>query len=385
MVRHERTQDHDRQLLAAGGVPAALIRNKEWILEEFVRRLRVGLPSATAPPKSVIINTLPAYITRLALALTPGHDLDFASEYSNIAVAHGNERARMTDYSLAEVIHEYQMLREIFVQVLRRDASPTNEEWDVVHRSIDEGIAEGASAFVQVHQRFRELFTAALSHDFRGPLANAINYLDLIRRDAEPGQHGHFAVRALHNLRRVDRMIQDLLDTTRTNAGARLPLHIESGEARTLAGEAIGDLSLRAGDRFVLDAPRPVHGYWDVDRLKQALNNLLENAVKYGADDTPVTCRVSCTIERLFISVHNHGEPIDPALIPVLFQPFRRTLSAEQSSKQGWGLGLVLVQAIAEAHGGSVGVESTHSDGTVFTIDIPCDARMGSTADGNAQ
>ena len=368
-------QDHDRQLLAAGGVPAALIRNKEWILEEFVRRLRVGLTSASTPPKPVIINTLPAYITRLALALTPGHDLEFASEYSNIALAHGNERARLTDYSLAEVIHEYQMLREIFVEVLRREAKATDEQWDIVHRSIDEGIAEGASAFVLVHQRFRELFTAALTHDFRGPLANAINYLDLIRRDAEPGQHGHFAVRALHNLKRVDRMIHDLLDTTRTNAGARLPLHIESGEARTLAAEAIGDLVLRAGDRFVLDAPRPVHGHWDVDRLKQALTNLLENAVKYGADETPVTCRVSCTVERLFISVHNHGEPIDPAMIPVLFQPFRRTLTAERSSKEGWGLGLMLVQAIAEAHAGSVAVESTPSDGTVFTIDIPCDAR----------
>jgi signal transduction histidine kinase len=373
-------QDHDRQLLAAGGVPAALIRNKEWILEEFVRRLRAGLTKATAPPKPVIINTLPAYITRLALALTPGHDLDFASEYSNIALAHGNERARLTDYSLAEVIHEYQMLREIFVQVLRRDASPTDEQWDVVHRSIDEGIAEGASAFVQVHQRFRELFTAALTHDFRGPLANAMNYLDLVRRDAEPGQHGHFAVRALHNLKRVDRMIQDLLDTTRTNAGARLPLHIGSGEARALAGEAIGDLILRAGDRFVLDAPKPVNGHWDVERLKQALNNLLENAVKYGADDMPVTCRVSSSNDRLFISVHNQGEPIDPALIPVLFQPFRRTLSAENSSKEGWGLGLTLVQAIAEAHGGSVGVESTPSDGTVFTIDIPCDARVATKA-----
>ena len=345
-------------------------------MAEFVRRLRAGLPSANDPPTPVIINTLPAYITRLALALTRDHDLDFASEYSNIALAHGNERARMTDFSLAEVIREYQMLREIFVQVLRKEANPTNEEWDVVHRSIDEGIAEGASAFVLVHQRFRELFTAALSHDFRGPLANATNYMDLIRRNAEPGQHGHFAVRALYNLKRVDHMIQDLLDTTRTNSGARLPLRLERADARTLASEAIGDLTLRAGDRFALDAPQPVHGHWDGERLKQALNNLLENAVKYGAEDTPITCRVSCTKERLFISVHNQGDPIDPTLIPVLFQPFRRTLKAENSAKSGWGLGLMLVQAIAEAHGGSVGVESTPSDGTVFTLDILCDARQ---------
>jgi signal transduction histidine kinase len=372
-------QDHDRQLLAAGGAPAALIRNKDWILEEFVRRVRDGLPSAAASPTPVIINTLPAFTTRLALALSPGHDLDFASEYSNIALSHGNERATLTDFSLAEVIREYQMLREIYVAVLRREASLTDEEWDVVHRSIDEAIAEGASAYVTVHQRFRELFTAALSHDFRGPLANAINYLDLIRRNAEPGQHGHYAVRALYYLRRVDRMIQDLLDITRANAGARLTLRIESGEARALASEAIGDLTLRAGDRFVLEAPEPVHGHWDVDRLKQALSNLLENAVKYGAEDMPITCRVSSAVGRLFLSVHNHGEPIDPALLPYLFEPFRRAPNAESSGKHGWGLGLMLVQAITSAHGGSVSVESTAADGTVFTIDVLCDARTKTT------
>jgi len=368
-------QDHDNRLLATGGSPAALIRNKERILEEFVRRLRAALPPADTPPTPIIINTLPAFITRLALAMSPGNEVDFASEYSNIALAHGNERARLTNYSLSQVIHEYQILREILMEILQAEANLTEVEWNVVHRSIDEAIAEAATSYVQVHQRFRELFTAALSHDFRGPLANATNYLDLIRRDAEPGQHGHFASRALLNLKRVDRMILDLLDVTRSNAGARMSLRVEACEARGLASDVIGELVLRIGDRFVLDAPRPIHGHWDCERLKQALNNLLENAVKYGADDRPITCRVSTTKGRLFISVHNEGEPIDPDLIPVLFQPFRRTLEAERSGKDGWGLGLVLVQSIAEAHGGSVGVESAPSQGTVFTIDILCDAR----------
>jgi signal transduction histidine kinase len=72
--------------------------------------------------------------------------------------------------------------------------------------------------------------------------------------------------------------------------------------------------------------------------------------------------------------VHNFGDPIPPEAIPVLFKPFRRALSAEHSGKSGWGLGLVMVQAIAEAHGGSVAVESTET-GTIFTIDVLCDAR----------
>jgi signal transduction histidine kinase len=322
---------------------------------------------------------LPAFITRLALALSPDNEIGFASEYSNLALAHGNERAKLTGYSLSELIHEYQVLREILMELFRAEHGLAPAEWDIVHRSIDEAMAEAASAFMQVHQNFRDLFTAALSHDFRSPLSNALNYLELIRRDAEPGQHGHFATRALYNLRRIDRMINELLDATRANAGVQLQLRLERCEAGALVNETIGDLTLRAGDRFVLEMKEPVHGWWDGERLKQAVSNLLENAVKYGREDSPVTCRVSTTKGRLFISVHNLGEPIPPELIPVLFQPFRRSLAAERSAKDGWCLGLVMVQAIAEAHGGSVGVESTTSEGTIFTIDVLCDARAKAT------
>lgn len=371
----ETPQHHDDHLLAAGGSSAALIRNKERVLEEFRRQLREQVPTAREISTPIIINTLPAFITRLALALAPDNELGYASEYSNMALAHGNERAKLTNYSLSELILEYQILRGILEDTLRAETTPSPREWRIVHRSIDQAIAEAASAYVQVQQGFRDLFLAALSHDFRGPLSNAINYVDLIRRDAEPGQHGHFAGRALFNLRRIDRMIQELLDMTRANAGARMNLHIERGEAGALASDVIGDLVLRAGDRFTLEAPEPIHGWWDVDRLKQALNNLLENAVKYGDEESRISCRIGSTKGRLFLSVHNFGEPIPPEVIPVLFQPFRRSLTAERSPTPGWGLGLVMVQAIAEAHGGSVGVESTRDLGTVFTLDVLCDAR----------
>jgi signal transduction histidine kinase len=368
-------QDHDEALLAAGGTPAALIRKKEQILGQFRDRLRERLAAARVETEPIIINTLPAFITRLALALSPDTQIDFASEYSNMAVAHGNERAQLTGYSLSELIREYQILREILREVFSREARLTEAEWSIVHKSIDEAIAEAAVAYVQVHQNFRDLFTAALSHDFRGPLSNAMNYLELIRRDAEPGQHGHFAARALLNLQQIDRMIRELLDATRANSGATLTLRIERCEAGMLAREVINELTLRAGDRFVLDVKDIVHGWWDGERLKQALNNLLENALKYGRDGTPITCRVSTTKNRLFFSVHNEGTPIPKEQIPVLFQPFRRSLEAERSSNPGWGLGLVMVQSIAQAHGGSVTVESSETEGTIFTIDIMCDAR----------
>jgi signal transduction histidine kinase len=368
-------QDHDRHLVSMGGSPATLIRHKEAILEHFRRELRARFPAAQELPTPIIINTLPAFITRLALALSADSEVSFASEYSNIAVAHGNERAKLTNYSLAEVIREYRILREILVRVLRADGRLTHEEWDIVHRSIDEAIVEASATFVQVHQGFRDLFIAALSHDFRVPLANAMNYVALVGRDAEPSQRSHFAARALHNLKQIDRMIGELLDISRANAGVNLSMNIQQAEASALASDVIGDLLLRAGDRFVLEADKPVRGWWDPDRIRQALNNLLENAVKYGKDGTPITCRVSEVAGRMVMSVHNLGEPIPPEQIPALFLPFRRAQSAEKSANSGWGLGLVMVQRIAEAHGGSVTVESLETSGTVFTMDILRDAR----------
>ena len=377
-------QDHDKELLAAGGAPAAVIRHKDRILERFRDRVRQSLPSAAIEDPPIIINTLPAFVTRLALALLPDSDMSVASEYSNLAMQHGNERAKLTGYSLGEVIREYQILRELLVETLRAEEHLSTLEWDIVHRSIDEAMAQAASAFVLVQSRFRDLFTAALSHDFRGPLQNAINFLELIRRDADPAQRANFATRAVGNLRRVEQMIGVLLDVTRSNAGAKLPVNPVYCEATKVVRDVIDDMSLRAGDRFVLDVEQPIHGYWDCDRLKQAVENLMANAVKYGQPDTKITTRVAESFGRLFISVHNRGEPIPEVELPVLFLPFRRSLRAERSDKEGWGLGLVLVQAIAEAHGGSVGVESKPLDGTTFTIDILVDARAVAAVSKNA-
>lgn len=368
-------QDHDRRLLATGGAAAKIIRRKVQLLERFKEQVRAALPGAARVAEPIIVDTLPAFITRLALALAPGSRLDFASEYSNIALQHGNERAKLTGYSLSEVIREYQILRELLVSVLAEDEPLSADEWRIIHRSFDEAMGEAAAAFVEVQSRFRDVFTAALSHDFRGPLQNAINYLELIRRDADPDQRTYFAARAVSNLRRVDEMISQLLDVTRAHAGAQLTLRIVPCEAGRLARELVADLVVRHGDRFVLDVAADTRGHWDCDRLRQAMENVLTNAVKYGRPGTPITVRVAQTEGRLFVSVHNEGDPIPEHELKSLFLPFRRASSAERSRSEGWGLGLALVQAIAEAHGGTVSVESTPADGTTFTIDILLDTR----------
>jgi signal transduction histidine kinase len=241
-------QDHDDEVLKAGGPSALVIRKKAEILELFCERVQASLPGARASPHPVIIDTLPAFITRLALSMSPVHRDLYASQFSNIALQHGNERARFTSYSLKDVIREYQFLREILVDAIRTGEPITPEQWDAVHRSIDEGIAEAAAAFVEVNDGFREFFTAALTHDFRGPLQTAMNWIEILRRQTKSSQGDELATRAANNLRHMDRLIGNLLDINRRNAGMRMPLRFSEHDVGALVRSVIDDVMVPAGN-----------------------------------------------------------------------------------------------------------------------------------------
>ena len=368
-------QDHDAELLAAGGLAAVVIRNKEKILERFCDRAQQSLASARREPHPVIIDTLPAFITRVAMALRGLHDIEFASESSNIARQHGNERARFTGYSLPELLKEYQFLREILMDVLRAESHPTEVEWKIVHRSVDEAMSEAADAFVEVHDSLREMFAASLTHDFRGPLSSAWNYLELVRRETDPAEREKYARRSAMNLERIGRMIAGLLDASRANAGERLALDADKFELRALLDDVIGDLEPRVRQHVVLDMPERIEVFADREKIRRAVYNLVDNGCKYSTPASTVTVRAVETHGRVQIAVHNSGDPISVEDQATLFRPYRRTTSAQGSGKAGWGLGLVQVQAIAEAHGGAVGVDSDPSNGTTFTLDMMRDIR----------
>jgi signal transduction histidine kinase len=368
-------QDWDTKLLEQGGVGALLIQKKEEILERFCQRAQDSLPNARPEPHPVIVNTLPAFITRVAMALAGSGGVEYATMYSNMGYAHGDERARFTAYSLKELLAEYRFLREIIVDVLRRHASPSADEWHRLHRSVDEAMAEAATAFIEVHDRFREMFAASLTHDFRGPLANVRNFLELMRRETAASEREQFALRALRNLDRVGRMIAGLLDASRTNAGERLGLDAAECDVRGLLDEAVGDLDSSLSERVTIDMPAEATAFWDREKIRRTVYNLLDNALKYSPVGSTVAVRAVETHRRIHVSVHNSGEPIPQEDLRTLFQPFQRSSVAQRSGKSGWGLGLTLVHAVAEAHGGAVEVESSAANGTTFTLDLVRDVR----------
>ena len=201
----------------------------------------------------------------------------------------------------------------------------------------------------------------------------------IVRAAGEEEKVRTWAKRITDAVERTDRMISDLLDASRVEAGERLPLKLESFDLRRLAEEVCEELSLRHGSRFALESTGATTGFWSRECLRRVLENLLSNALKYGDPQAPITTRIVRVDEHVLLSVHNHG-----TLIPVeeqerLFQPFSRSGAAQASGKRGWGLGLTLVQGLVEAHGGMVKLESYPKEGTTFTVDLPVDPRSAVT------
>lgn len=348
---------------------------KGSILARWEARLRQEVPAAGSAAHLILIDTLPAILEQLAQALTPEHPRQSATEGSSIASEHGGERGRVTQFRMEDLLTEYKLLRLILFEELEEDAPLTKDERRILNLSLDQTITEACTGFALVQATLRDQVFAIVAHDLRNPLSAAHTTAKLIQRKPTAEQVPRWAGRIVDSIGRVDRMIQDLLDTMRVQTGARLQLSVEACDLVEVVRDTLAHLHLQHGDRFVLVAPRPVRGYFAPEGLRRALENLAVNAVNYGAPERPITVTVRQEHDRAILQVHNHGGPIPVEKRETLFRAFQRATATGASGKRGWGLGLAQVRAVAEAHGGSIVLDSTAAQGTTFTIDIPLDAR----------
>jgi PAS domain S-box-containing protein len=229
---------------------------------------------------------------------------------------------------------------------------------------------------LQVERDLRERFVSSLSHDLRTPLTAAKMSAQLIPRQANlPDKVYSLAAKVKHNIDRADQMITDLLDANRIRAGQGLPVELAPCDLRQVVVDALEDLGTVHGERFDLRGEERIQGIWDARALRRLVENLCNNAIKYGDPTGRVTVSLRQEGDEAELCVHNRGNPIPVEDQEGLFQYFARTKSAEASGKRGWGIGLTLVKGVAEAHGGSVHVESSQEKGTTFRVRLPLHAR----------
>lgn len=370
------TSDQESRPQGLSEISQRMQELREVVLNEWASRVRAQVDGAAALRHPILMNTFPALYDNLVEALSQDYPRTSAGVATpSVALEHGGERARLTSYDARSIIIEYQLMRETILDVLKRHAVPISDhESQVISSAIDASIREAVTAFALVQVEFRERFFGAIAHDLRGPLSNAVLFAGLIGQSADLGKIHEYAGKIRNNLGRVDQMIRQLLDTLLFEHGERLPINPVNCDMADIVSEVVEQMKLAHGPRFEVQGGT-VRGWWDREEFQRALENLISNALKYGRPDTPIRIVYGSDHERVYLAVHNEGNPIPPDQVESVFQVFRRAIAAKQCGAQGWGIGLPYVRSVAEAHGGSIDVDSALERGTTFTINVPLDAR----------
>jgi two-component system OmpR family sensor kinase len=240
----------------------------------------------------------------------------------------------------------------------------------LMHRaSLTEQLA--AESAQQARQVAAEELITTLAHDLRRPLVPVTNYLELIARRArreERAQDVEYATLALGAAQRLNGMIGDLLDVARLEQGL-FALNRAPVDLVALAQETVG--VVQGAERTIaLEAPDELVAQVDPQRVRQALENLLTNALRYSPAGSVVEVTVGReerqTGPHAVIRVRDHGPGIAPERMATLFERFHAGPESE-----GLGLGLYLVRGIAQAHSGTLDVEATPGVGATFRLALP--------------
>jgi signal transduction histidine kinase len=220
----------------------------------------------------------------------------------------------------------------------------------------------------QEAERIKDLFLGAVGHDLRNPLNVMILIAQMMLRDGDASARCRERAGKIERAgRRMQRMIEDVLDLTRGQFAGGIPLSPRSAKLGDLCRVAVEECRLARPGRVVqLDVEGDARGTWDPDRLERVVSNLLGNALEHCEED-PIRINVREIGDRAVLEVHNGGKPIEPDTLSTLFEPFHRGAT----SAKGLGLGLYIVHEIVRAHRGSVDVTSTPGEGTTFTVTLP--------------
>jgi two-component system sensor histidine kinase KdpD len=214
----------------------------------------------------------------------------------------------------------------------------------------------------------------SVSHDLRTPLmAISTSAGALARDDLEIDDEGRTELLAtiLAASERLDRLVANLLDLSRLQAGAAEPArHLVSPDE--LVAGALDELGA-AGAAVEVSLPDDAAPMLvDAHQVQRALVNLVENALKYSPPSERVRVQVTATPAEAAIRVIDHGPGVEPAERDRIFEPFQR---GERSERPGAGLGLAIARGFAEANGGSLEVESRAGQGATFVLRFPVAAQ----------
>ena len=302
------------------------------------------------------------------------------------AQEHGAGRAG-SGFTVGEMVAEFRALRASVTRLWLAEGTSRarTDLMDLIrfNEAIDQAIAESVSRYGQAVAQTQERFLAILSHDLRSPLG-AIIMATRFMLDAggleEPNRT--LVTRASSSARRMNQMVLDLVEFTRTRLNDTIPIVRSEVDGVRLVHDVVVEIAAAYPDSVIhVETGGDLSGQWDADRLTQALTNLVANAVQHGERGQPIRVSGRSSADEVTFSVHSEGTPIPLEQQEAIFEEGHRVgARTAATDRRHQGLGLYIVERIVASHGGDVSVRSSAEDGTTFTIRLP---RKGETSVSN--
>lgn len=257
-----------------------------------------------------------------------------------------------------------------------------NTSVDVVGDDEFSGMAENLNKMVaeirelmdkeRESERTKNELITNVAHDLRTPLTSIIGYLELLsgRQDLPEQTRRKYIDIAYTKAKRLEKLIEDLFGFTKLNYG-KISMNVGKVDIVKLLGQLLEESYPSFADKnlsYELQSNVPAKIITaDGNLLARLFDNLIGNAIKYGADGKRVLVKVLAEEEIVTVQVINYGYVIPAEELPLIFNKFYRVEHSRSSSTGGTGLGLAIAKNIVDMHGGTIDVASD-TDGTVFTV-----------------
>jgi signal transduction histidine kinase len=366
-------------------------------LEQILVEWEAFAASLLAPGHVMTPLALRDHATQILLAIAEdieSNQTELEQDYKSkgfVRIAEATKTAAMTHgalrylagFDLRQLAAEFRALRASVLRLWLKHGNDRHTAFYEITRfneAIDQALAESIANYSDEVARSRDTFLAILGHDLRSPLAAIANsslYLGtpgLLPRGAPLNA----ARRINFSAAKMDAMINDLLEYTRTRLGRAIPVSLEPASMEQICRIAFDEIRAAYPERiFQLETSGELEGRFDSARLQQVLSNLLNNAVQHGNASLPITLSAHGEPDRITLSVKNFGEPIPAGQLQVIFNPLVQIPSPAAALHSGGGpstslgLGLYIAREIVAMHGGTIVAESSDRDGTVFSARLP--------------
>lgn len=253
----------------------------------------------------------------------------------------------------------------------------------------DDELAEMAESLNKMAENIRELMEKEreaertknelitnIAHDLRTPLTSIIGYLELLSNSRQPGMEPKLQQKyidiAYTKAKRLEKLIEDLFGFTKMTYG-KVSMKVGQVDIIKLLSQLLEEFYPSFADKnltYELTSNVPVQMICaDANLLARLFDNLINNAIKYGAEGKRILVDVHGGEDLATISITNYGHVIPPEELPLIFNKFYRVEQSRSVSTGGTGLGLAIAKNVVDMHGGTIQV-SSDLDGTVFTVKL---------------